>query len=182
MAEPLALSVGYVVTPQGRLVIGCQADAGDSSPWTLCVPEEAPGAVEVLGEPQRIDVRTDAAADRWIARHGPLRDLHLFTLRIEGVRCESRVWDAQELRLESPIAAGESGILRSLNADPVALAAMCERAGRVRPERATAVGVDAWGVWIRGAIGAIRVEFGGEVHDTAQANQAIALLRKGTPS
>ncbi|MEK6702414.1 MAG: hypothetical protein AABZ53_09135 [Planctomycetota bacterium] len=179
MAEPLAISAGFVVTPDRRLVIGCQADAGDSTPWILCVPEEAPGGVQVLGEPTRIDVRVDGAVDRWIARHGPLRELQLFALRIESVRCGGRVWDAEEVRLENPIAKGEAALLRKLNTDAAALTRMCERASGVRLERATAVGVDAWGLWIRGATTPIRIEFGGHAGDVAAAERAVAAFLQG---
>ncbi len=179
LAEPSALAVGYVVTPDGRLVIGCRADAGDSTPWTLCVPEESEGATQVLGEPVRIDPKVDGAADRWEARHGALRERQVFSIKVESVRCGGTVWDASDVRLENPIAEGEAGILRTLNADTATLVAICERASGVSPERATAVGVDAWGLWIRGAIGPIRVEFAKAVQDTEGAVRAVAELVRG---
>ena len=142
----------------------------------LDAPRDAPAPLQLLVTPEEIDARAHEAADRYAAYHGRARSPRMALLRIHTARLGADVLDADELAFTNPLRATESSLLRLLNADRALLAIACERAGAPRPHEPLAVGVDPWGLHVKGRVGVHRVEFPARVDTPDAARAAIESL------
>ncbi len=140
----------------------------------LMIPDEGDDALQLLVRAEEFDAARDRCADRWQAYFGRADQRRWARLRIDAARFAATILDGADLAWDSPLAAHQTALCRTANADPSRLAQIC-RAG----SEATAVGVDEWGLDVRTRIGVVRVSFIVPVDDVDAAHIAIAGLLGG---
>ena len=140
----------------------------------LMVPDEGEDALQLLVAAEELDPTRDRCADRWQANFGRADQRRWARFTIESARFATAVLDGDSFAWTSPLAAHQTALCRTANADPTRLAQIC-RAG----SEATAVGVDEWGLDVRTRIGVLRVSFATLAGDVEAAREAIARLLRG---
>jgi hypothetical protein len=147
-----------------------------ADPFPMYVPEDTPDCLQLLVIPELLDVRTDPAADRYMAYHGKPVEAALAALTIDTAKWPSEVCDGDQIMVRNALAADEPRLCKKLNADPARLALLCERAVGTRPEAPVAVGIDPGGLDVRARFGIIRVEFTTPAADAVGAMERIESL------
>lgn len=155
----------FVHLPDGRLVIATDAEAFEAETFVLHAPEEdtdsCHAALSKLTEPD------EASTDRWTAFHLEARTDTLRLAEIESIRVPGDVLDHGEAVAPNALAPVESALLREINNQRAALAAWCQRAFGVTPEHPVAVGIDQFGLHVRGSVGVARIEPGSRLDEHA---------------
>lgn len=110
---------------------------------------------------------------RWEAYHGePPTECWMLGV-VQAVRIRDEVLDIEELDLSNPLFAHQAILCATANTDPELLGQAVAHAGGMTPEQPRAVGVDRWGVHVRGAFGVHRIPFNTPATDAQTAQDQI---------
>jgi hypothetical protein len=167
--------VRIVVGPDGRIVGPVMVAMIEAADTVLYLPhaEESALQLHVAIEPLSDRGPDGARTDRWRIYHGEPEDVNWAFYAIAAARFEGAVIDGQAFDVPNPMVVVEPRVCRSVNADRrAALAALVRRETTLRIEHPTLVGVDPWGLDVRGPFDVIRVEFKCKV-ESAQEIEAI---------
>lgn len=145
-------------------------------PLAMFIPEDTDDCLQLLVIPEPMDVRTDPAADRYMAYHGKPDQAVMAKLTIDSAKWPGEVCEGDRLMVANALAANEPRLCKQLNADPARLALLCQRAVGTRPEAPVAVGIDPLGLDVRARFGIIRVEFPTPAPDGAGVLERIESL------
>jgi hypothetical protein len=161
----------------GRPVFPAPPGVFEEESITLHAPEDEPGALVVLGLAEEIDPWRDAACDRWIAYHGKARWSEWAALEIESVKNTGTVLDREEAQVPNPLHPAEPRLMKWVNQEHAeSLRKASARSLGTLPESALLVGVDPYGMDVRGRFGVMRVEFEGIALTEADAQNLIKEL------
>lgn len=179
IADEVSHPTKYVLDG-GRLVFPAPGTVLEAFELVLFVPREDPAdepELQLMLEAAALDPASDAGADRWRVYHGEPRLTKWAACRVTGARFDRAVVEAEEFRLENPLAAAEPGLCKRLNADRAALTAICRPRG-VEPKDPVAVGIDPEGIDVRARFGILRVPLPRAAADAQEAGAMIdAMLR-----
>jgi hypothetical protein len=179
LANDHALEVRVVIDPaRGEPVFAARPAVVEAESVTLFTPDEGEGALQLLGEPGRV-AGGHALTARWEAYYGTGEVGAWYRLQVEGVRLRGDVAEGVEVVAPSAVAGVERELCKALNADTPALArAVFVRAGE-RVTNPAALGLDPWGIDVRGKFGVIRLEFDEEARTEDDARRLVAALLAG---
>lgn len=178
LADEVPWPVEYVITVDGSglLMAVPDRDMLDAATFVLHIPDET---LE-LGNEYAIAMVTLTNHDgrgadraRWEAYHTEPPTERWVLAHIDALRALGEVFDGESLDLSNPLWGEQQQLCAHANRDPARLALAVAMAGGVHPDEARAVGVDAWGVDVRGAFGVHRLEFPTRTADTQQALENI---------
>lgn len=163
----------------GELVIGIERTALDADELTLCLPDDTFNAEATLLVHTR-----DAAEDRWtdrhLAYHPDARPPVLARASVDSAKLrDGDVVEGAHLALSNPLLPAEPGLCKSLNADRDALRRLCGLMTGTEPEQPVAVGVDRFGIDVRGRFGIIRLDLPARCEDPDEATRVVAALIGG---
>ncbi|MDX2131505.1 MAG: hypothetical protein SFY69_05595 [Planctomycetota bacterium] len=176
LADEHAVEVKFVVDPaSGRPVFNSPIPLDDAESATLCTPDEGADALQLLGVPTPVP-RGHALTARWEASFGRPEHAPWYRLEIEAVRRADVIASGPEVIRASPIGAIERDLCRVMNEDAARLADVCLARAGVRPAAPVALGVDPWGVQVRGRFGLVRLEFDDEASSAEDARRAVERL------
>lgn len=142
----------------GRVVANVPPDVFEAQDLLLVVPEENPELgpeLQAIVHASPVDPDREPACDRWLAAHATPQWPTWAALAIDSLKFEGEVIDGEALTLANPFWDIESTLLRVLNKDRAALAALVRRACGVDAERPIAVGIDPDGVDVRSPSGVL---------------------------
>lgn len=163
----------------GELVIGLDRAALDAEELTLCLPDDTFNAEATLLVHTR-DATEDRWTDRHLAYHPDLRPPALARASVDSAKLrDGNVVCADELALTNPLLPAEPGLCKSLNADRDALRRLCRLMTGTEPEQPVAVGVDRFGIDVRGRFGIIRLDLPAPCDDPGEAERVVAALIGG---
>lgn len=165
--------IRIVIAPDGRLVAPVMVGMIEAADTVLFLPEESDEAmqVQVTVEPFEERGAAGALADRWRIYHGEPPDVRWAILTMEAARLGEIFLDGEAMVAPNGLAAVEAKICRTLNEKhSPALAEACRKLHEKVLEEPRAVGVDDWGVDVRGRFEVYRLE-----SPTALENEADVL-------
>ena len=162
----------------GRLVASVPVATFFADEHVLWVPEEHEDALQCLVSPEEIE--ESHATDRWMAFHGEPEHVRWAAFWIDSARHGPWVFDGDAMAEPNALAEIEPRLVRAMNADPAALATLCERASGSPTPDPLCVGVDPRGVYVRARFGVVRVAFEEACEDGAAAERLIASLLEGS--
>jgi len=159
----------------GRLVLAAPVATFFVHQHVLFVPDEADDAMQMIVSPEQID--ECPATDRWQAFHGEPEHVRWAMCWVDSVKLDPWVFDGDALTRPNALATSEPGLIKELNADKAALAALCKAASGAVVEQPVCVGIDQGGMHVRARFGVIRVHFPHSANDAEHARRMIAQLR-----
>ncbi len=170
----------YIVDgDSGELVIGLDRPALDADELTLCLPDDTFDAEATLLVHAH-DAREDRWTDRHLAYHPDARPPALARAAVDSAKLrDGDIVEGSMLGLTNPLLDAEPALCKSLNADRDALRKLCGLMTGTEPERPVAVGVDRYGIDVRGRFGVIRLDLPAPCGDPAEAEKVVAALIGG---
>ncbi len=162
----------------GSPVSGADPWMLDATDFTLCIPDDSEGGLQLMVTPKVLDAHTHLASDRFLAYHGELGAARLVLWEIDSAKGGGQIFDGADVALPNPLAAIENGLLKQLNSSPVRLSSAAQRVLEKVWADPRAVGVDSWGIDIHSRFGMTRICFSEAVTD-ANASGAIDELLAG---
>ncbi len=162
----------------GRLVMPVPVATFFVHQHVLFVPEEADDAMQIIVSPEQID--ECAATDRWLAFHEEPEHVRWAMCWLESVKLSPWVFDGEALTRPNTLAKDEPALVRELNADTAALAALCRAATGTEVLSPLCVGVDQSGMHVRARFGVLRIHFPHSANDADHARRMIARLKAGS--
>lgn len=163
----------------GELVLGIERAALDAHELTLCLPDDTFNADATLLVHHR-DATEDRWTDRHLAYHPDARVPGFARASVDSAKLrEGDVVPGEQLALTNPLASAEPALCKRLNQDRVALAALCRLMTGTEPEAPVAVGVDRYGIDVRGRFGIIRLDLPAPCTDPDEAERVVAALIGG---
>ena len=152
--------VRYVFAPDGRLAAPVMVAMLQAVDTVLFVPECAEGAMEVQVTLEAFDERgpQGGLADRWSIYHGDPDDVRWALMGIDAARFEGEVIDGEALIQPNPLAADEPRLCREMNQNHSDdLRNLCLHYSEVGVKQPVMVGIDRFGIDVRGTFDVIRV-------------------------
>ncbi|MEM9372472.1 MAG: hypothetical protein AAGA55_02410, partial [Planctomycetota bacterium] len=170
----------YVIDgDSGELVLGIGRPAADAEELTLCLPDDTFHAEATLLVQTR-EAGEDQWTDRHMAYHPDARPPMLIRASVDSAKLrDGGVVPGEQLALVNPLRSAEPGLCKSLNADRAALGRLCRLMSGVEPDRPVAVGVDRFGIDVRGRFGVIRLDLPSPCEDPDEAGRVLAALIGG---
>ena len=163
----------------GELVLGIDRPALDADELTLCLPDDTFNAEATLLVHAR-DAGEDRWTDRHLAYHPEMRPQAFARASVDSAKLrEGEVVGGDRLALTNPLALAEPSLCKRLNADRDALRRLCELMTKTEPEQPVAVGVDRFGIDVRGRFGIIRLDLPAPCEDPGEAERVVAALIGG---
>jgi len=146
----------------GNPVVPVRGDVFDSDEVTLHTPDDGDHALHLLGRPVEVDPARHAGPDRFLTYLGKPSASRWALLEVDSVKTFGTLLDAGAVVAPDPLRGFEAGLCKRVNTDVAALAALARGCGRragTTPTEPRLVGVDRFGVDLRGRFGVIRAEF-----------------------
>ena len=149
------------VLDAGRIVFPAAGAVLEAEDLTMFVPEEDPreGPELQLQLAAALLDDGDAACDRWRIYHGEPEENRWAAARVEGVRFDGQVEDAEALNEANPLAGSEPRLCKRLNTYRGTLGLLCRVVTGIVVADPVAVGVDPEGIDIRARFGIVRLPF-----------------------
>ncbi len=119
----------------GRLVLAAPVATFFVHQHVLFVPDEADDSMQMIVSPEQID--ECPATDRWQAFHGEPEHVRWAMCWVDSVKLDPWVFDGDALTRPNALATSEPGLIKELNADKAALAALCKAASGAAGEPPT---------------------------------------------
>jgi len=166
----------FVAEPStGRLFAPVMVAMLHASQHVLCLPRDEDDAMRVLVTPEETPGDT-ALADRWRIFHGEPDDVRWAILWTDFAKWRNMVCDGDAMLTPNALVEAEPSLCKAANADKQALRALCERAAGVDVEAPVCVGVDPFGLHIRGRFQVHRIEFAEPADAPEDAERALAAM------
>lgn len=165
----------------GSPVSGADPWMLDAIDFTLCVPDDSQGCLQLMVNPKVLDAQTHLAADRYLAYHGELNSARLVLWEIDSAKGAGQMFQGADIAIPNPLASSENALLKQLNVSQASLSAAAQRVLEKVWADPRAVGIDSWGIDINSRFGMTRICFSGPVTEST-ARGAIDELLSGTGS
>lgn len=152
--------IRYVITHDGRLVAPVMVAMIQTIDCVLFVPEAVDGALEVMISLEELNESSEDGrwVDRWQIYHGEPTDVRWAFLDPDAAKHNGHVIDGAVLRRENPLATDESRLCKHMNEDHRdALRALCLHFAQIEINDPVMVGVDPYGIDVRGRFDVVRV-------------------------
>jgi len=163
----------------GELILGIDRPALDADDLTLCLPDDTFNAEATLLVHPR-DASEDRWTDRHLAYHPEARPSAFARASVDSAKLrEGEVVGGERLALTNPLSQVEPALCKRLNADRTALRRLCQLMTGTEPEDPVAVGVDRFGIDVRGRFGIIRLDLPAPCDDPDEAGRVVAALIGG---
>lgn len=158
--------------------------AGDERELILHLPDEVARDLQLALTARCIDrPEAEEVVDRWNAYHGAsgIRPSARAWLRctIDGGKAPhipGEVYSGESLTRPNLLRKAEPRLVKLVNADRAALAAICKARARIDVADPLCVGIDPFGLDVRARFGIVRVEFDLEAPTPEQAEACIAAM------
>lgn len=166
--------VRYVLDSSGAPIGPCPTFYSSELDTVLTIPDQAQAVIEAMVTPVDID-RESEEADRWRIYHGKVsRRGPLVRFYIEAVKFGQEVVDGESLRRANPLAEIEPSVCRRMNTDHRdELRLLCLHFAGMNVDKPTLVGVDPYGLDIRGYLRIVRIDAPRLMKDSATAQATI---------
>ncbi len=167
----------FVPDPQtGSPVSGADPWMLDATDFTLCIPDDSSGCLQLMVNPKVLDAQTHLAADRFLAYHGELNSARLVLWEIDSAKGGGQMFQGADVAVPNPLASSENALLKQLNSSPPVLASAVQRVLKKVWADPRAVGIDSWGIDINSRFGMTRICFAESVTDSTVPAAIKALL------
>ena len=157
----------------GAPVSGADPWMLDATDFTLCIPDDSEGGLQLMVMPRVLDAQMHVAADRYLAYHGELSGARLVLWEIDSAKGGGQIFQGADIAVANPLASRENALLKHLNGSPAILSAAVQRALEKVWADPRAVGIDPWGIDINSRFGMTRICFSEPVTEST-ARAAIA--------
>lgn len=176
-----ARALKFVPDPAtGSPVSGADPWMLDATDFTLCIPDDSPGCLQLMVNPKVLDAQTHLSADRFLAYHGELNSARLVLWEIDSAKGAGQMFQGADIAIPNPLARSENALLKQLNVSPPALTAAVQRVLEKVWADPRAVGIDPWGIDINSRFGMTRICFSEPVTEST-ARAAIDELLETSP-
>jgi hypothetical protein len=169
------------VAPDGALIASAMVAMIRSVDLTLYLPDEEESSMHLhVSIEEFADAGEGAAlADRWRMYHGDPPDVRWARMTIDAARFDGLFIDGEALMWRNPLAASEGKICRTLNTNHVdLLRAACLAHAQVGIEKPVAVGVDRFGIDVRGAFDIVRLDGHTEIRNESDAISTLQAMAR----
>jgi hypothetical protein len=169
--------IKVVVALDGSLVASVMVAMLRSIDTTLFLPDEEPEAMHLQVTLEEFQERGPhgAMADRWRIYHGDPPDVRWARITIDAARHDGLFLDGEALMRPNPLATVEPALCRALNAQCLeTLRDACRRQREIVLERPVVVGIDPFGLDVRGTFDVIRLESPIVLRHEADVRAALA--------
>lgn len=170
-----ATPLRYVIDgADGAIICPVESELLGAEDYTLLIPDDAHGALQIHAAPTLIDQRSSASCDRHMAYHGVQDPSAWVSFKIFSARADHPVLgpivaDGADLMRPNALRSVEPRLCKALNADPARVAAFCLKRAGVAIERPLVVGIDPGGMDVRAKFGIVRVEFDPPISESDSA-------------
>lgn len=154
--RPLKVAVAH----DGKLIASVMVAMARALDTTLCLPDEDDTSMHLQVTLEEFTEAGPKAelADRWRIYHGDPPDVRWAELSIDAGRFDGFFIDGDALMVPNSLASTEGAICRTLNASHTGLVReACLRHAQVGIESPVVVGVDQFGIDVRGAFDVVRL-------------------------
>ncbi len=143
----------------GSPVSGADPWMLDATDFTLCIPDDSAGCLQLMVNPKVLDAQTHLAADRYLAYHGELNSARLVLWEIDSAKGAGKMFQGADIAIPNPLASCENALLKQLNSSQTLLSAAVQRVLEKVWADPRAVGIDSWGIDINSRFGMTRICF-----------------------
>ena len=169
----------YVFAPDGRLAAPVMVAMLQAVDTVLFVPDCAEGAMEVQVTLENFDEHgpQGALADRWHIYHGNPEDVRWALMDIDAARFEEAVIDGEALIQINPLTADEPRLCREMNRNNSDdLRNLCLHYAEIGVKQPVMVGIDQYGIDVRGTFDVIRVPAIKRMETAEDASRILAAM------
>ena len=151
--------LGYIISPEGRLVAPVMVAMLHSVQTVLSIPDEGEPDIAMLLTLEELSPaeKNGALPDHWRIYHGDPPDVNWAFLNIDMARMGEYILDGEALKLSNPLADQQAPVLRTMNQDPHLIRRICHEVLTVQIDAPVMVGFDPEGFDIRGTFEVFRI-------------------------
>jgi len=175
--------VKIVYAPDGRIVGPVMVAMLEAPDTVLFLPhaDEEAMQVQVTLEKFADEGSGGDLADRWRIYHGEPPDVNWAFYHIDAAKFQQAVIDGDALTRPNPLTPQEPALCREVNRNRrEQLRATTQRRENLEIESPMMVGIDPWGVDVRGPFDVIRIAFDEPVTDADAAERTLmSMLEEG---
>lgn len=181
------MPIRIVVAPDGRLVASVMESMLRSTDCALHLPEEPDDpdddVIQLMVTLDRFEESgpDGSLADRWRIYHGEPPDVRWATMSIDFCKFRDLAIDGEAMMIPNPLAAEEPAICRRVNEIGIEdLRRVVMAQNQIEMDDPRLVGVDPFGLDVRGRFEITRIAFDAEMTPSEDATEAVTeFLRSG---
>ena len=169
--RPLKIVIGS----DGRAVAPVMVAMLQAMQTVLFLPHADEESLQVLVSLEQFEESSEHGhrVDRWQIYHGEPEDVRWAFVNVDCAKHLGAVIDGQAIEQPNPLADIEATVCQQLNADQSALRKFVQMRRKLDLEKPLLVGIDPWGMDIRGPFDIVRVEFDAMLEDPIVAADVI---------
>lgn len=177
--------IKVVIAPDGRVIAPVMVAVIEAADTVLFLPhaDEDSLQIQVTVKPFGEEGVDGALADRWRIYHGEPPDVNWAVLHLDGAKFGGAVIDGDALTVPNPLARGAPAVLKEINQSRRDdLRDLVKRALGLDLEVTTLVGIDPWGIDVRGPFDVVRIEFDARAATIDEVRDTLERLLERSPS
>lgn len=167
--------LGYIISPDGRLIAPVMAAMLHSIQTVLSIPDEGDPDLAMLLTLEELPAAEQRGSlpDRWRIYHGDPPDVNWAYLNIEMARLSEFVLDGEAFDLSNPLSDQEASAVKAINQNPAMIQRVCLALLKVDIDAPVMVGLDPAGFDVRGTFSVFRIPAD---HPMDSAEEAIKIF------
>lgn len=177
--------IKVVIAPDGRVIAPVMVAMIEAADTVLFLPhaDEDSLQIQVTVKPFGEEGMDGALADRWRIYHGEPPDVNWAVLHLDGAKFGGAVIDGDALTVPNPLAEGAPAVLKEINQSRRDdLRDLVQRTLGLDLEVTTLVGIDPWGIDVRGPFDVVRIEFDARAPSIDQVRDTLGRLLERSPA
>lgn len=160
--------VDIVISHDGRVVGPVMVAMLEAANTVLFLPQADEDALQIMVTLEKFDEEGDAGdiADRWRIYHGEPEDVRWAFFHVDAAKYRGAVIDGEALMQPNPLRAVEARLCKKMNKEHrESLQALLRERESLEIEAPVMVGIDPWGIDVRGPFDIVRLSFDEPHHD-----------------